>query len=367
MTYERISLWQLVLLLFVSRTVLEIANMPAISSGEAGRDAWLSSALAGLLGLFVVYYLAALARRHPDESVFEYAIGLLGPVFGRLVTLPFLWTFLHYSAFALREYGEVIVTAVLPRTPIVFVMGTMIFVCTLAVRTGLESIGRSAEILVPLFLAGIVTVVILSLSNARWDLLFPIISDGPIPLIRGSIVDSSPLVFFVVILVLYPNLSEKRHAVACAIGAALMSAVLISATTMTAMAVFGAAEAQRLRFPFISLARLVHLAEFVERTEVLPMAAWGFGLFLEVSTVYWAGAVGMAQWLGLKDYRRLTLPMGALVLTLSMVLFPHTFQVVDFFQAEVSGLLAASLTIVPPGIIWIASLLNPNYQGRRHS
>ena len=332
---EQISVRQLALLLLISRSVLTIASLPHLTVGGAGRDGWISSALNTVLGVPIVWMFVTLAARHPDHSVFEYSNRIFGPWIGRLVTLPLLWGFLHFAAFTLREYGEMLAGAVLPLTPIVFTMGSMIFVSAVAVRLGIEAIARTADVLVPLFIVTTVGVGLLLIPEADFHRLAPVLADGFARPLRGLFSPFGYYFFLTTLLVLYPSVKEKQRVLGSAVIAVLGAGILVTAITALAVAVFGPTEAGRAQFPFLSLARLIRFAEFFERIETLTVAGWGAGLFLELSLVYYAGARGIAQWFGLRDHRRLVFPMGAILLTLSLTLFANSFQIADFQKLEV--------------------------------
>lgn len=357
MNRERISLWQLGLLVFVSRSVLAISGVPLPASSQAGRNAWIGVLVAVVIGTIWVYMLLVLAGRHPDETVFEYAARLLGPWIGRLVTLPLLWFFLHYGAFVLRQYGEMIVTAVLPQTPLVVIMGSMIFLSAVAVRLGIEAIGRSAEILVPFFIAAILAVQIAVLPGMRIERLAPVAAEGIRPILGGAAVSASFYSLLLTLLVIYPAVRKDGSATAVTLVASIAAGILVAINTVVTLSLFGHVEVTRLQFPFLSVARLVRLADFLERVEVFAVAAWGFGLFLELSVIFYAGAKGLAQWLGLPDHRHFVFPMGSILLTLSLVLFPHTLLVRDFVRAEVTGTYAFLVAVPIPLFLLIVSFL----------
>ena len=355
--YEQIDVRQLALLLFISRSVLTIASLPHLTVGGAGRDGWISAVANTLLGIPLVWMFVSLASRHPDKSIFEYSIELFGPWVGRLLTLPLLWGFLHFAAFTLREYGEMLAGAVLPQTPLVFTMGSMIFVSAVAVRLGIEAIARTADILVPLFFATTIGIVLLLIPEADFSRLTPILADGYERPLKGFFAPFGFYFSITTLLVVYPSLKEKDRVMKAALKAIIWAGILITASTVLAVGVFGPVEVGRMQFPFLSLVRLIRFAEFFERIETLTVAGWGVGLFLELSFVYFAGARGIAQWCGLRDHRRLVFPMGAILLTLSLTLFANSFQITDFQMAEVMAPYGLLMIIPVPAILLIASVV----------
>lgn len=356
MRLERITIWQFALIIFVSRSVLSLLGMPVVTAGQAGRDGWIASLVMVLWGIPVVFFYLKLAERHPDQTIFEYANHLLGPMWGRLATLPLLWGFLHYSAVILREYGEVIVSAVLPRTPLVFIMGAMIFVCAVGVRLGIEVLSRSAEILVPLFFVSTVGTIILSLPQTDFSRLAPVGTSGLDGILQASVVPSGFYFLFAALLVIYPSLNQKRRALKSAIAASTLAGLLVTAGVTVALAAYGPNEMSRLRFPLLTMARTIQFSEFIERIETLTVAAWGVGLFLELSIVFYAGARGIALWMNINDHRRLVFPMGSILLTLSLTLFPSSFSLQEFQRAEVIGPYGFLMIFGGPALVWLGSL-----------
>lgn len=361
MRLERISLWQFALLTFISRSVLTIAELPGRA---AGRDVWLATILFFALGIPLISFYNSLARRFPHQNVFEYAVELLGPWLGRIVTLPLLWGFLHFSAFVLRVYGEMIVTAVLPQTPLVVIMGGMIFVCAVGVRSGLHALGRAAEILVPLFVVGILGVILFSLPDAHFNRLQPVAGEGWSPIWEGMLHGGVFFFFYSVIFVIYPAVGDKARLNRAAILATLAAGALITAAAAVAVAVFGPHELKRLAVPFLHLARHIRVAQFVERIETVAIAAWGVGLFLELTLVYHAATRGLGVWLGIKRDYRLVLPMGSILLTLALILFPNSFEFREFFRIDVIVPYSLFLIFWVPMVLWTAMLLGAG-KGRR--
>ena len=362
-TLEQISVRQMAHLIFISRTVLTVASLPHVTVGGAGRDGWVAAIFNTLLGIPLVWLFIKLASRHPDKSIFEYARDLLGPVAGRLITLPLLWGFLHFAAFTLREYGEMLAGAVLPQTPIVFTMGSMIFVSAVAVRLGIESISRSADILVPLFVATTLGVFVALLPDADFRRLLPVLADGFGPPLRAMFAPFGFYFFLTTLFVIYPSVREKERAMTSAINSEILAGTMITAATAIAIGVLGPGDLGRLQFPFLSLARLVEFAEFFERIETLTIAGWGAGLFLELSITYYAGARGIAQWFGLRDHRRLVFPMGAILLTLSLTLFVNSFQIADFQQMKVIAPYGLAMLFPVPLVLLIASYAKGTREG----
>ncbi|HHY06484.1 MAG TPA: GerAB/ArcD/ProY family transporter, partial [Clostridia bacterium] len=99
----RISSIQLVMLIigyiFGTSLILNPGRM-------AGHDAWLT-VLAGLTeGLIFVFIITALGTRFKGKNLIEINDLIFGSYLGKVVSLVYLWYFLHLASMVLRSYGD---------------------------------------------------------------------------------------------------------------------------------------------------------------------------------------------------------------------------------------------------------------------
>ena len=148
-TKEMISNRQLLFILLIIRMTLVIATLPVLTTGKAAQDAWISSIFTLIGSVIIVIMIAALSRKFPGMTIIEYSKILLGKIPGALISLAFLWLFLHIAATDTRIYAEVLADGFLTETPMVVTAGSIVAVSALAVYLGVEVIGRSADVLIP--------------------------------------------------------------------------------------------------------------------------------------------------------------------------------------------------------------------------
>lgn len=353
---EQIAPRNLFALLFTMRATIAIAFLPVVVS--AGRDAWLSTLLAaaatsGVLPLFVWFGI-----RFPGRNMVQTALDQLGPWVGRLVTLPWLWAFLHLAATVLRDFSEALATAILPGAPLVLLMGAMIAVAAFIVRQGIEVIGRLADLITVIFLFSVVTTLLLALPSMHFDRLTPFLAEGWKPVIAGTAsVLAWNLELFVVGMAV-AHLPRPRAALGVTLLTLWAATLVVTFAAIAVTATFGPAEAARLLFPVFSLAEQISVAVFFSRIEPLPMLAWGLGLALKLSLLFYAGARGLEDWLGLPRYQPLVLPMGAILLLGAFVLYDDAVQLRTWTtQAAILFPYMATVTLVPAGVLAVAMLI----------
>src|SRR4051812_23950174 len=167
MLKENISLTQLftimVNFLLGSAIVLGVGK-------EAGKDAWIAIGIATLIGTGLMYFYYLLNMLLPNKNLFE----IMGYCFIRPVALFFSFGysiyFLYISCRVVRDFGELISSAILPTTPIEVIALTFILVVAYIVYLGLEVLGRVTEIFTPYLIGFIIILVIFLVASGEIEL-----------------------------------------------------------------------------------------------------------------------------------------------------------------------------------------------------
>lgn len=351
----KISPVQLALLMnpAVSATVLLL--VPSITAKHAHQDLWLSPILASLIGFFTVFIAYQLNKLFPNETIIQYSEHILGKVLGKLLGVIFLLFYLHITGIIVREYGEFVSGTSLFHTPMVVIIGTMVLVCSFAVRGGLEVMGRSAEIIVPVVILLYVLIFILLIKDLEVKNLFPVLEKGIKPSIMGSIVPQSWFSEFILISFFLPYVKTRKKGMQWAMISVLSVMVLMVLTNIMNLLLFGKLTAS-LTYPVMVAARYISIAEFLEHLESIVMAIWIGGTFIKITVFYYALVLGTAQWLKLSDYRPVVLPIGFLIL-LNGFWSAQSLQELSHFLATSAAFYFLSVQVVVPVILLVLAFI----------
>ncbi len=329
--------------------------MSTVTARMAGRDAWLTIVVAAGAGLLLIPVLTALGRRFPGETVIQYLPRLLGRPLGRLLGLLVLWYFLYLSAILPREFADFIGYSVLPSTPRVVVLTAILTVCAALVRAGCEPLVRTAEVLVPLSVLFNLVLFVLIGKDIEVARILPVLENGPLPLLKASAV---PAVWFgqlFAIAFLLPKVNVPRRAARAMVGGVLASAALLTLCEFVVVTLLDRLT-PRFIFPVWQVARYVSVAEFLEHLDAAFLIACMEGVLIKVSLIYYAVAVGTAQWLGLRDYRPLVLPIGALLVSLSLASFRDIPHFTSFLATAAPPFFFSYEYLLPVGLLAVAWL-----------
>lgn len=352
MAAERIANRQMLFMLFMIRTTVVIATLPVVTTGEAAQDAWAAALIALMATLAIVLAIGGLGARFPSMTVVEYSRRLLGKFVGGMISLGFLWLFLHIAATDTRIYAELIVGGFLTQTPLLFVVGTMVLPSALAVYLGIEVIGRVADTLVVFFSLFVMTTILAAFGAFDPKNLEPVLARGIGPVLSGALTPIAIGAQFLSLAMLVPALTMPKKATTSGLLAAALSGLVLVASGAVVVGVLGPDLAVNSVFPTFEVARSTMLTRFLERLEAPSIVAWGFGLFVDVSAFLYCGALGLSQLLGLEDYRALVGPMAVIWVILATHGYEDMFEVLRLFEPNVIFPYIAAVVFIPYALLW---------------
>lgn len=302
-----------------------ILFLPSMIAREAKQDSWISIVAITLLGLLAALLITSLGKRYPRQSVIQYSRIILGKPLGTLVGLVFVLFFLYINSFVIREFSEFVLTLFLTKTPLVAVTIAIIFVSAYAVRSGLEVLARVNELILPIVLLMVILSLLLSLPDMDVHNLQPVLARGWFPVIKGAY---PAAIFFAetsVMLMLIPFLKESKRATSAALKAVLVVGLFQLLVILGVTTQFGL-EVARIKFPFLAMTRYISVFDIIERLEPTTMLVWVMGGFIKISVFFYCAVLSSAQLLNLKDYRPLVLPLAALLVLGSIVLWDNVLE-----------------------------------------
>ncbi|MBU4532848.1 MAG: spore germination protein [Firmicutes bacterium] len=333
-----------------------ILFVPSITAEHARQDAWLSLPLAGAFGALVTYIAVRLALRFPGETVVQYTPRVLGPVIGKLVGFIYVYYYLFVAYFVQREFSELMNAAYLERTPMIVIIIVLTALAVYLLYQGLEVLCRVNTVVLWSMIGAIFLIVMFGIKEVRLEEFLPVLDNGPGPVILGAVAPGSWFGETTVILMLMPFIlaTDQPRMVKFNLLAVLILFLVLQMIVVAAVGQFGAEQAATKLFPTLALARHVDIPELpiFSRQDAVFMVFWVAGMLFKLTTFFYAGTLALAQWLNLKDYRPLILPLAVVITALSFhawidiaelksfsgEVFPFAISFVQFF---LTGLILA--------------------------
>jgi spore germination protein KB len=289
----------------------------------AKQDGWISSILAGIIGICLVALYGFLGKRFPSMTIIEMNEKVLGLWFGKIVSVYYIFGFLINSGAVLWVMGNFITTQMLYETPIEAVIIPFLIVVMIGTRIGLESLARTAEIFFPWTILLLLVLVLSISSQIELENIQPVLEDGIKPVLRGSLLMTGYYMEAITLLMILPYVNQVTGTKKAYIIGMLIGSIVLFMTVLLSILVLGADITARNIFPSYVLAKKISIGDFFERIEAILAFIWFITVFFKVSILFYATTLGLAQTLKLNDYKVLIFPLALIIYTIALIGIPN--------------------------------------------
>lgn len=352
----RITYRQLMLLIIISRLVITFTYLPAINDPPANQDVWIAQLFSFPVLLLFCVPVYLLVQRLRQYSIIQAGEVLLGKP-GKLVGILYVWFFLHMTSLTLRQFGEFLTSVPYPETPIlVFIITTTVFTAY-AVRNGVEAICRVGEIVTPIVLGSIVFVVILVAKDMKLEALVPVLEKGILPVFHGALAIAARTTEILFVAMLAPYLNRPNTAKKAILLGFFIFTLFFVIITVSVLSTFGVEETKKQTFPFFRTIRLICIADFLERLDAIHLGIWVLGVFVKVAIYYYLAVLGTGQLFNLKDYRPLILPLGTIIVSLSILQADSLVALREFMSYKIFTWYAIFFTTALPLLLLTVAVI----------
>ncbi|AGL00894.1 GerAB/ArcD/ProY family transporter [Desulfoscipio gibsoniae] len=325
----KISSGQAVFLNITMIIATAMLAVPAIAAVHARQDAWLSMLLATLLALPIAWVTASLGTLFPGKTLVEYTEDILGKWPGKLLGLLYLLWFIHICSIMIREYGNFLIDVFMPETPLIVINILGAALAAYTVKNGLEVLARVNQIFLPIILISVILIFLLALPEMKLERFLPVFEAETVKIFKGAIVPWGWMGEIITFAMLIPFLAQPGQTRHTAVITIPLVGLFFTLLAVASVAVFGPVFSN-MNFPVLNAARVINIANFIDRPEPIIMAIWIIGGLLKISIFYYVSVLGFAQWLNLKDYRPLVLPVGVILIALSIAVAENMLELTHF-------------------------------------
>lgn len=317
---------------------------------DAHQDAWIAGLISLPLGLAGLAIPIKVHYFYPQLNFIEKINKILGKWVGAAVNLFYLFFFLMATSIYLREIEDFMCTQIFEETPgSVFRIMTL-FLVVYGLRLGLETLGRAAEIFLPLFVLFLASLMILLLPQVQLEHLFPIMNT-PLPKLLHSVLFgiSYPFGEMMVFQMVHPYVKQSRTTNRDIFLSMIIGAVFLNLILFLSITVLGAYLSEHQFYAAYILTQKINIGNFLQRIEALMAIVWVTTTYFKTALYFYAFTLGTAQLFNLKNFRSLIFPVGFLLFGLSQLVskdiifyikkIPNSWVVWDFTIAFVIPLL----------------------------
>lgn len=321
----KINSYQFLVLVIFFTIGTSLLTVPSVLAAEAKQDAWIAAIIGTGIGSLVIWLFITIALWFPHLTFIQINEKVFGKWIGKAFSVFFVLTTFLFTSELLFYCGTFLNIHALPSTPMVVLNILMAGVVVMGVRLGLETIARSAEILIAVFFILFLILVVFISPEIKFENIQPVFETGTKKIVQSSVfyfVVSS--VNAVILLMIFPSFINKtKQGKKSFLLGNLIGGIIIIIITFLTVAVLGPENTARQSYPSYELAKRINVGDFVQRIEGLMGTLWIIALYFKAVLYFYASVLGMAQILNLKDYRPLTLPLGMIAVVLSLVIYPN--------------------------------------------
>ncbi|PZM67341.1 spore gernimation protein [Paenibacillus dendritiformis] len=347
-------------ILFTVGTTILIT--PAGLAAEIGQDAWMAPIAAMAPGLLLVLLYNGITRAAPGMTIVEIGESLFGTWIGKGLALLFILFSFFGASLVLFDVGKFMITVLMPETPLLFVNALFALLLLYAIGSGFDTLARMTELLFPWFALLFLFMVALLLPQIDVRNVQPFLEAGPKELAHSVLVVLSlsymPLAVF--LMVQPVELTDARKAPRAFAWAVMVGGVLSSVVAALTILVLGANVTSLQEYPVYSLAQRISIGKFLERVEAIAAGLWLITTFVKMSLYFYAAVSGLVRLVRLPSYRAILLPMVALLVVVSVKVFPNS-AAEHQFTATIWIIIVSAAGVAIPLLLFIGLMIKRQY------
>ncbi|WP_053376503.1 GerAB/ArcD/ProY family transporter [Paenibacillus sp. FJAT-27812] len=319
---EKISATQLSFLLFSFIAPTVILILPSLMVNISKQDAWITIFPAVLIGAINIWVMIILSKRYPGQTIIQYSSQILGKWLGKCLGLYIVYYWINFDFIILNQHIQFINTVLLHKSPSIVVSLSLALLCGIAVYMGIESIARCNEFLALVMFVLLIPLLMLMLAEFDPERLRPVLSEGMLPILQGTIYPVAYLSQFIILGWLLPYLNQPKKAFKASFIGLFANAGLLAITVLLLIMIFGPLT-EKLTFPLLSVIQYIGFQGSFERLEALAVAIWVMGCFVKVALTFFIICLSICQLFNIKNYRDLVMPITILSVLGSVSVFAN--------------------------------------------
>ncbi|MFS0788033.1 endospore germination permease [Shouchella sp. 1P09AA] len=311
-----------------------LLGIPASMAYFVSQDAWLVPIIGSLIGVPIIFCYTMLARWMPNGTIFQMNDYILGKPLGTFASAVFLlFPLFHFPAIISYNVGFM-ANFLLPGTPLFVLFLLCMLTIVYGIYCGIEPIARTATLISIFFIPPLILLIGLNTPDVDVKMLQPMlrmsVSDGAnaLAFFMGNVVCN-----VVIQLTVFPRyLTSKKYGERGLWIGYLIGCTILTVLTFLCITVLSPQVTGRDFYPALSLAQRIELGEFLERIEATITILWFISIYFNLLLYLFAIMEGISHLFKLKDSKALLLPVGMLLLFVSLTMFDSVVQEREFYR-----------------------------------
>ncbi|CAH1212997.1 Spore germination protein YndE [Paenibacillus allorhizoplanae] len=325
----------------------------AVRAADSGAP--LVTLLGFLVGLLGLWLLTKLGMRFPTKSIIEYSEDLIGKWPARGFSVLIILFFCLITALASREFGEVVVTSVLTKTPLEVTVIVMLLLAAVSARVDITTFTYFHHFYFPIIVFPGLVIVVLSLKNAHLINLLPLWGNEPTGMPMGILTMAALFQGSFVMTIVIPAMRRPEKAMIAGFIGMLAAGSFYILIVIATVGVFGAEEIKKLVWPTLELAKTTSLpANILERLDGAFLAVWVTAVFTTLLSSYYLAIYFSSQLLRLRDHKMFTFLVVPFIYVIAMF-SQNLLQMYEIIQ--IVGRWGLIFTVAYPLVLFVVAMI----------
>ncbi|ULL19982.1 spore gernimation protein [Paenibacillus sp. H1-7] len=332
-----------------------ILPLPLFAVRDVGSGAPMVTLAGTSLAFIGLWLITVLGMRFPDKSIVEYSAEIIGKWPAAIGSVCIIIFFAVLSSLTAREFGEVVITSVLKRTPLEVTVFVMLLLSAISTRHDMRTFAYIHNFYVPLLLIPALLIVALSLKNADVINLLPVWGTPSGKMFRSVFTVAALFQASFVMTIVIPAMRQSRLAMKASIWSMIISGMLYITIVTATIGVFGAEETKLLLWPTLELAKTTSLpANILERLDAAFLGVWVTAVFTTLFSTYYFTIRALSNLFHLRDHKMFSFSVLPFVFILAMLpeSILHMYEIIQDV-----GRIGLVITIFYPALLLVIAMI----------
>lgn len=284
-------------------------------------DVWLSAITSFVIFTVLALIIFSLSNKFKGKTLIQINEIVFGPYAGRIVSLLYIIFFILLTAANVRIIVDQLSGAFFTETPIIVFAILGMGVTALAVRNGIETLGK----LVILFfiVVSIMLLFMLILGFSKFDINYflPVMDKPIMDYIQVNHIITAiyygEIFMFMMVIPYVDKIKNAKKPVILGLSIGSITLILVSALVTGLLGNLSSIMSN----PLISAIRQIEIGQFISRLEFLVVSILLFSVFIKVAVLHYASSLGIGQLFNLRSYKPIVIPVGILITSLVVPMF----------------------------------------------
>lgn len=341
-------------LMFLFIALLQFSTLTAAFISGITKQTTLIVFLAGfIIMLIMLLVYTELNKKFPCKNLIEINDEIYGKYLGKIFSIVYIYFFWSVVPKNLRFIADFFSEYLFWNTNISVFIILIAIVCIYTIKNGLEVIARVASILMGLVMIISITLTLMTIQYINFSNFLPLFEIGLKEFIEGTnFMIAIPFGEIVVFTMFFPYVNKQMQVRKAAFWGFVIGSVYFAVILFRDIAVLGALLPIDVS-PSYQVAKLVNIGEIITRTEILVAIILLFIVYLKVCIFYYAAVLSIAEFLKLRSYKPLVIPVGIISVIFAMSMYSSSEE--EVYEANIYSVYAIPFVIIFPIISLITA------------